>query len=215
MPSRLYFLLFFFSFSRIILRREISKRQKCFPDRALLLRSNRVFHAEKHVRREESDSRGWWFRTELGRIVAGSKLRLSPLSEGYKDPCVAPGKELRWWWRWRWWQAHSGGDVRDRIELISLASAKLLDSFTRSRLFLTKKIQLLHRYYYYLFLSTRNKIRLLLKNLKRIEAFYTLMGWLLEVSPSRIVNRMLSIICSHSYGITRNTRYLETPFPPF
>lgn len=39
----------------------------------------------KHVRREEIDSRGWWFHIELSQSLAGSKLRLSPLSEGYKS----------------------------------------------------------------------------------------------------------------------------------
>lgn len=38
------------------------------------------------VRRGESGSKGWWFRTELGRsLVTGSKLRLPPLNEGHED----------------------------------------------------------------------------------------------------------------------------------
>jgi len=48
----------------------------------------------KHVQCEESDSRGWWFRTELDRSITGSKLRLSPLSEGYKECCTGEGTRM-------------------------------------------------------------------------------------------------------------------------
>lgn len=102
-----YFPLFFFLLNNSQTRNIEKTKMFSGSRRALLLRSKRDVHAEKHVRREESDSRGWWFYTELDRIVAGSKLRLFPLSEGYKD-CVVPGKKLIQW-RWRQtqrWKCH-------------------------------------------------------------------------------------------------------------
>lgn len=71
-----------------------TKYQKYFSDRdELFARIETRRPRGKHVQREESDSRGWWFRTELDRSITGSKLRLSPLSEGYKECCT--GEETR------------------------------------------------------------------------------------------------------------------------
>lgn len=48
----------------------------------------------KYVRREESDSKGWWFHTELDQSLAGSKLRLPPLRDGYKGRDVVGERDF-------------------------------------------------------------------------------------------------------------------------
>lgn len=48
----------------------------------------------KHVRREEGDSKGWWFHTELDQSLAGSKLRLPPLRDGYKGRDVVEERDF-------------------------------------------------------------------------------------------------------------------------